>query len=678
MELSTINIPGKKAEILFKNNIVSVESLLYKEPKTYWYFDKVYSLELSDELRGLMDSKTPIAIIGCCESVESQYKHGRSLIKIKVVEEITQKTLHINILGEFKKLSLYISMKEHRVIVGGKLQYSPEYHSFSMLNPVLISCMVEKYNRIIPVYSKYKGISEEYYRKIIQDAVREKGDLDYIPMDILQQYKLGSFKDAAMGFHYPKSREDILAAKKRKIFDDMLYFTCKLEEQAKGNTSSFFQIKTDDKMEWMIDKLPYRLTDGQQYAINEMVAAAKEGRRISSLIQGDVGSGKTIVALAMMICMAENGYQSVLMAPTAVLAKQHFLELEKFSKDFGFKAVFLSNELKASEKKKALVGIKSGEILFVVGTHSCIGKSVEYHNLALTITDEEHKFGVLQRQALIEKSKEGVHNIIMSATPIPRTLANTLYGNNTEVYSLKLPANRKPIQTAICVSNKPVFNWMEKEINKGRQAYVVCPLIDKAEENSKMEGVASLEEMQTLYKDYFEPRGIKVAVVTGKTSKEEQGKILQEFKENQVQILMATTVIEVGINNPNATVITITGAERFGLATLHQLRGRVGRGEYQSYCILQKSNANVSGSNLEILCHQTDGLEIAKEDLKNRGTGNLFGKEQSGQNKYIELLLEYPNMYNKVKRIAHKLCKNHTGKDMIEIYETFFTTESHS
>lgn len=676
MELSTINIPPRKIEILQKNNIVSVESLLYKEPKTYWYFDITYPLELSEKLQTLIERKIPIAIIGKCTSVESQFKNGQSLIKIKVVEEVSEKILHINIIGEYKKFNLYLSMQNLRVIVGGKLQYSTEYHTFSMLNPVLFSSMIEKYNCIIPVYSKYKGISEDGYKKMISDAIKEKGDLDYIPFTILSQYKLKSFKETVLGIHHPKSKDDIILAKKRKVFDDMIYFTCKLEEQSKGNTYSCFQIKHREKLEKMIKNFPYPLTEGQKKAINEMSTLAGRGERISSLIQGDVGSGKTIVALAMMVCMAENGYQSILMAPTTALAKQHFQELQKLTKGYGFKAVFLSNEIKASEKKKILAGIQSGEYLFIVGTHSCISKSVIYHNLALAITDEEHKFGVLQRQSLIEKSQEGVHNIIMSATPIPRTLANTLYGNSIKVYSLELPANRKPIQTAICVSNKPVFKWMEKEIMKGRQAYVVCPLIKKTGENSKMKGIASIEELQKVYEDYFLPKGIRIGIVTGKTKKADQESILQDFQNNHIQILMATTIIEVGINNPNATIITITSAERFGLATLHQLRGRVGRGEHQSYCILQKSDKDVLGSNLEILCHQTNGLEIAKEDLKNRGTGNLFGKEQSGQNKFINLLLEYPNMYQKVKLIAHNLCKNHTGKDIIEIYEKYFIPQN--
>ena len=674
MKLEELKIPAKKISILEKNGITSVESLLYKEPRKYYYFQKTYPLVLTDELKKLIEEKTPIAILGKCESVCNEYKNGKSLIKIKVTEKETSKNLYVNIIGQFQMFNYYLSLEGFDVIVGGKLGYSPEYRSFSMLNPIIFSGNIKKYNRIIPVYSKYKGISEEYYCELIQKALNEVGELDYVPHSLLKKCKLKSFKEAAKGFYQPSSYEEIRSSKHRKVFDDMLYFTCKLEEQSKiNNESTQFVIKKHDITDQVIQELPFILTNGQKTAIYSMINRAMEGKRISSLVQGDVGSGKTIVAFCMMIAITENGFQSVLMAPTTVLAKQHYNELKEKMDKYGFHTVFLSNELKASEKKKVLAEIKSGKANFIVGTHSCVSKSVEYYNLGIAITDEEHKFGVLQRESLLEKAKEGVHNIIMSGTPIPRTLANTLYGNETEVYSMELPANRKPIQTAVCIKNQTVFDWLVKEINKGRQAYVVCPLIDKADEDSKMKGIASIEETYTIYKNYMSKHNIEVAVVTGKTPKQEQTQIIQDFKDNKIQILMATTVIEVGINNPNATVIVITGAERFGLATLHQLRGRVGRGEHKSYCILQKSPESNGGSNLEILCKQTDGLEIAKEDLKNRGTGNILGKEQSGKNKYIELLLEYPRMYEKVREIAHKLCQNHTGKDIIQIYENYYT-----
>jgi len=675
MLLEKLEIPKKKIETLASRGICSVESLLYSKPKRYLFFDKTYPLVYAGVIRDKIENAIPFAIKGKCTMVENEYKREKnmSLIKMRVTEEKTGKTLFVNCIGMYHMLN-YFNMCENRdVIVGGKVQYSPQYESFSMMNPLVFSKEIEENNRIIPVYRKYKGISEEYYIKSIEDAITAKGEDDYLEENLRNSYHLLSYKETVNAIHHPESEEIIKKANQRIVFDDMLYFTCKLEQQRSMiNSSSLYTVKTSDKTRDMIGKLPFELTEGQDTAVKDMINTAKRGERVSALIQGDVGSGKTIVAFSMMMVMAENNYQSVLMAPTTVLAKQHYLELVERTKEYGFKAVLLSNELTTAQKKEVLKQIASGEADFIVGTHSCISKSVEYANLGLTITDEEHKFGVMQRDALVQKAKDGVHSITMSGTPIPRTLASTLYGDSTKVYSLQLPSNRKPIQTAICSSNKPVFEWVEKQINMGHQAYVVCPLIDEAEEDSKMQGVASIEETAKIYENYFSSKGVKLGIVTGKTSNEDAEQIMKDFKENKIQILISTTVIEVGVNNPNATVIVITGAERFGLATLHQLRGRVGRGGFQSYCILQKSPNATSGSNLEVLCRETDGLEISKEDLKNRGTGNLIGSEQSGKNSFIDLMLTYPNMYEKVKEIAKELCRHHKEEPFIEKYEEYF------
>ena len=669
MLLRETDMPTKKINILEKKGIFTVEQMLYSLPKKYLYFDKTYPLN-TEILKAFLESKEPVAFIGTCKSVVNEYKNGKSLIKIRIIEKKTQNCLFVNIIGMYSMLNYYMFMEGKEVIVGGAVQYSNEYKCFSMLNPLVLSQEIEKYKTIYPVYRKYKGISDDYYRDTIKKAVCETSDVDYIPKALIDTYSLLTRKETVTALHLPQSKDEIENAKKRIVFEDMLYFTCKLEQREKlKKSNSEFVIKETTVMNDLISSLPFTLTDGQQTAINTMIENAKTGKRISSLVQGDVGSGKTMVAFSLMVAMAENKYQSVLMAPTSVLAGQHYKELCERTEKYGFKAVLLTNELKTKEKKTVLNMIENGEADFIVGTQSCISASVAYHNLALTITDEEHKFGVLQREALVEKSSNGVHNIIMSGTPIPRTLANTFYGNDTDVYSMELPGNRKPIQTAVCTQDRPMFCWMLKELKKGHQCYVVCPLIDNAEENSRMQGISSIEKTSKKYTSYFEQFGFKTGVITGATSKTEQAEIMSAFKENKIHILIATTVIEVGVNNPNATVITITGAERFGLATLHQLRGRVGRGEFQSYCILQKTASKETSTNLEILCNNADGLEIAKADMKNRGSGNIIGSQQSGDNVYIELILKYPNMYNKVREIATNLCKDNTGKDIIRIYE---------
>ena len=679
MNLTESSLTKEQITSLSKKNIYTVEELLYTEPLKYLYFDKTYALILTPELQEKIKNRIPVAILGNVKKVDYEFKKKTklSLTKIRVEEPTSGKLLFINIIGAYKMTEYYKSLIGRPVIVAGRLEYSPEYNAFTMMRPEIFSEDIVKYNRILPRYHKYGHISEDELYTVIEESVKQISDIDYVPSNIIEQYKLFTHKQACIAMHFPRTSAHIRQAKKRKIFDDMLYFNCKLQEQEKlGQIKSPFVIKKTEKVTKLIQDLPFILTTGQRNAIQDMLQKAKAGDRISALVHGDVGSGKTIVAFAMMIAMVENGYQAVLMAPTAVLARQHYLDLKEKAEKFGFKVVLLSNELRVSERKKTLKAIESGEANLIVGTHSCVSKGVIFANLGITITDEEHKFGVVQRENLVQKGASGVHHLTMSGTPIPRTLANTLYGNHTTVYSMELPGNRKPIQTAVCKSDKTILQFAEKEIRKGHQCYVVSPLIEKAADGSAMDGVRSLEQNAKIYTDYFEPKGIKVGVISGKTKKDEQEEIVKGFVNNEIQILMATTVVEVGINVPNATLMVICSAERFGLATLHQLRGRVGRGEHQSYCILQRSaRVESTGYNLEVLCNNTDGLEIAKADLKNRGMGNIIGTAQSGFNKYVEEMLTYPNMHEKVKEIAKKMCKTRTGIEFIERYEEFYTTE---
>lgn len=387
----------------------------------------------------------------------------------------------------------------------------------------------------------------------------------------------------------------------------------------------------------------------------------------SALVQGDVSCGKTIVAMALMLLFAENGYQSVLLAPTVMLARQHYNELSDYAEKLGFTVAFLGSDISSVEKRETIEQIKKGSHLLIVGTHSCFSDDVEYKNLGLVITDEEHKFGVLQKDKLKTKAQPGMHMVSMSATPIPRSIACSIYGNDVKIINIRqMPSGRKPVQTAISFSDKQILDFMEKQINAGHQAYVVCPLIDEAEEDNKLFGISSIEEVAKKYEERFGSDNI--GIITGKMDIETAEQTKKAFYENKIKILIATTVIEVGINIPNATLIVIESAERFGLATLHQLRGRVGRGCIQSYCILKKSNKEVQSKNLEIIAHTTDGFEIAREDLKNRGTGNVFGTAQSGKNDIINLIIDYPALYEKVSKIAQALSVTER-KNYIESYE---------
>lgn len=671
MQLEELNIPKKKIELLKKRGIVSVESLLAHGPRKYYFFNQTYSLIYNREIQKLMDERIPIAIIGTVKSVRKNHKNGKSILTVKVEEWQTSKNLVVNMIGAYQMYGYLLSCVDKDVIVGGVIQYSQEYNSFSMLNPVLFSMNIKEDKKIHTVYSKISGISDEFYRNMVKTAMKTKGELDFLPHSLLARYKLPSFKETVRMLHYPNSREEIELAKKRIVFQQIAYFSCKLEIQKQSTRSDTpYVIKQRKMLDSFQKGLPYELTEDQSGIVNSMIEMTRQSRRVHALVQGDVGCGKSMIAFSLMIAMAENGYQSVLMAPTTVLAAQHYGELLKYAQQMGFTCVLLTGELKASARKKILAQIADGAALMIVGTHSCIGKSVEYHNLGLVITDEEHRFGVLQKQALIEKAEKGVHSIIMSATPIPRTIACTMYGADVSVYSVrKMPSGRLPVKTAICKKEEVALQFMKKQIQEGRQCYVVCPFVNKNEEAEGMAKVPSVDEIYKKYSQYFAKDQIRVAVVTGKTPKEEQKRILTEYEAGQYHILIATTIIEVGINVPNANCIMITGAERFGLATLHQLRGRVGRGQYQSYCILLTSAFDDGNVNLDVLCRETDGFEIAKEDLKNRGTGNILGKENSGNNEFIELLIAYPNMYEKVRQIATGLCSDSTGREFVEWYE---------
>lgn len=671
MELTQLNIPEKKIKILENKQINSVEELLYSRPNKYLFFNKIYALNGSKDLFDCINNRIPIAIIGTLNRVDSSYTNGKSIVKLRIKDSNSENSLYVNAMGEFRKLEYYKSIINKTVIIGGVIRYNEPFYGLN--NILLFSTNIEENIKIFPVYKKYKGISEDYYKEVISKAIDQIGDKEIIPSWIIKKYNLCDYSTTLKNIHTPKDKNQIISAENRITFENLLYFTCKLEEKKRNNISkSNVIIKNTNITEEMLSCLPFKLTNGQHNAIFSSIDKMKNGHKVSALVQGDVGSGKTMVAFGLMFAMAENNYQAILMAPTTVLATQHYKELKDKGEKYGFKVALLSNELTNKEKKTVLKDIKEGNVNLIVGTHSLISKSVEYHNLGLIITDEEHKFGVLQRETLINKTNAGIHNIIMSGTPIPRTLANTLYGTCTDVYNMELPNGRQPIQTAICKGNKPIFEFLLKQIKLGRQGYVVCPLIEKAEEESKMNGVSSIEETYKEYKQFFEQYNINIGIITGKTSKEEQSQIMTDYKNNKIQILMATTVIEVGVNNPNATVIVITGAERFGLATLHQLRGRVGRGQYQSYCILQKSSEAKTSNNMEILCSTNDGFEIAKADLHNRGSGNIIGIEQSGKNKYVDLMLLYPRLYESTQKIAQVVCNRNESKAFINAYEEYY------
>ena len=549
--------------------------------------------------------------------------------------------------------------------IGGKLKASNKKNLFFMSNPIIF----KKYDgesdcHIYTAYEKIRGISESNFERIINDCLEHATIPDKVPRELLHKYNLMSKDEAIREMHKPSSVEGVKKAKYRLNIDDLLYFALQLEEKKRNlPAGSVYGIHSLAITTKIIKNLPFQLTKDQKSAYEELVNRIRSGKRLNALIQGDVGCGKTILAFLLMFVMADNGFQSVLLAPTQVLASQHYNELKEMAAQYNIDVVYIANGLKKKEREAILKSIEDGSALMIVGTHSVLSKEVKFHDLGLSITDEEHRFGVLQREEITTKAKAGMHTVTMSATPIPRSLSDVLL-STTEVFNIQsMPNGRKPIQTAICASQNTIFQFIKKEIEKGHQAYVVCPLIE--DKQGVMEGILSVEQTYTEYANIFGKNA--VAVLNGKMNEDETEKVIRSFKNGEIKILVSTTVVEVGVNVSNATVIVINNAERFGLASLHQLRGRVGRGNSQGYCILNSVHKN--NKRLLALCKYKNGFQIAESDYALRGSGNILGTEQSGSNYYVELSMRYPDLFSELQKYAKKYMDTGEAEMIVKTYQ---------
>ena len=484
-----------------------------------------------------------------------------------------------------------------------------------------------------PIYGLTAGLSNKTIVKLIHQVLDEqKLQTEYLADEYKERYHLADRNFAIPAIHFPKNMQELLAARRRLVFDEFLLFILAVQslKEKTEEAPNAFPMHPVWTTEQIIESLPYDLTKAQLNVWHEIERDLSGQALMSRLVQGDVGSGKTILAFLAMIMTVENGYQAVLMAPTEVLARQHFQAMEKLLQeqniDFGH-PVLLTGSDTAKEKREKYVLIASKEANLVIGTHALIQEKVQYNNLGLVITDEQHRFGVKQREALTTMGNPP-NVLVMSATPIPRTLAIIIYGDLDISVIDELPAQRLPIKNCVVdTSYRPkAYSFMEKQIRQGRQVYVICPMV---EESEGMDGENVLDYTLKL-RNVFSP-DIKIASLHGKMKAKEKNVIMEAFAAGEIQILVSTTVVEVGVNVPNATVMMVENAERFGLAQLHQLRGRVGRGEYQSYCIFMQGNgAKEISKRLQILNKSNDGFYIAGEDLKLRGPGDLFGIRQSG------------------------------------------------
>jgi ATP-dependent DNA helicase RecG len=484
---------------------------------------------------------------------------------------------------------------------------------------------------INPIYPTSKHISQNQLRKLSKQALEiiDSQIREYMPSEILEEHRLVDIKFAIKNIHYPENMDSLRAGIKRLKFDELLLLELGLmrSKEEFEESEGAFSIPICSQMVEFKEKLPFQLTGAQSRTVREVLRDMKRCKPMNRLVQGDVGSGKTMVAAIALFNTAMNGLQGALMAPTEILAEQHYASLNSLVSSWGVETALLTGSTSKKEKEEILEGIAGGRIKIVIGTHALIQDNVEFSSLALVITDEQHRFGVRQRTVLKEKGSNP-HVLVMTATPIPRTLAIFMYGDMDISIIDELPPGRQKVDTYFmrpAMRNK-VYGFVRDEISKGRQAYVVCSMV---EESEKLEVESAAEMQEKLKEEYFSD--FQVGLLHGRMSSEEKEEVMRSFKEGHISVLVSTTVIEVGVNVPNATVMVIENAERFGLAQLHQLRGRVGRGKHKSYCILvSEGKTKEACDRLNVLTRTNDGFEIAEKDMQQRGTGEFFGFRQHG------------------------------------------------
>lgn len=651
LNLELLGINKGKITQFSNKGINSIEDLLKFKPRKYYDFRN--PLPFKKAIDGDYCS-----VVGTVVEV----KDSKGFIRIKIKEDnkyyYKPSYMYIIFFNQDYIKKLIKVGKEY--IFCGKINIKKEYGNMvQMTNPLEFSPYINNLKKIRPIYSKINGMSDNFLLKSINSALALVDKDDYLEAQLLRKFNLVPFNVAIRSIHQPNDSKDIEKAQHRFLFDDLFTFNMHLIANSDNTVTSPFVMKKFNKAKEFMDRLPFDLTEEQRTALRSISIRMKRGERVNALVQGDVGCGKTMVAMLLMIVAGNNGYQSALMAPTNVLAKQHYKELKEKVEPLGFNVAFLSGELKMRERRKVIKDIKEGNVDMIVGTHAIVSKDVEFKSLAIAVIDEEHRFGVLQREALNGKAGKGVHTVTMSATPIPRSLALTIYGESIDVITIKsLPKGRQPVETLLIDNEVNVYEKIYEEIKKGRQCYIVCPLIEDSDSET-LEGVDSVETTYSKINKYFKDKNVKVTMISGKMKQTEIAEEIEKFTNKEYDIIISTTIIEVGVNVPNSTVILIKNAERFGLAQLHQLRGRVGRGSHQSYCLLLSNNMTDSAKKkLQVMTQTTDGFIIAKKDLEIRGTGDFVGTSQSGNNKYLMLVMANEELNNKIKQEVKIIFKN--------------------
>lgn len=615
---------GEKTRKLFqKLNIETVGDLLRSYPKDYEIFAEPQKV-------GSLKAGEVCAVYAAVSGIPSEKKVRKlTILNVTIADETGRMQLTFFNMPFLKKVLKQGGFYVFRGMVQsrGSLQIMEQPRIFSLED------YRKQTNCLNPKYSLTKGLTDKAFRKAVRQALSNYDfEEEYYPREILQTYELADERRALETIHFPPDLNLLAGARKRLVFDEFFSFLFLLRENrrfSEGLQNRYQMFETADTVRFL-EQLPFPLTRAQKKVWQEIRDDLGGNYCMNRLIQGDVGSGKTILAVLALLMTAANGYQGALMAPTEVLAMQHYETVCGYVEKYGaaFRPVLLVGSMTAKEKKEIYEKIASGEANLIIGTHALIQAKVEYKALALVVTDEQHRFGVRQRESLAEKG-ETPHILVMSATPIPRTLAIILYGDLHISVIDELPANRLPIKNCVVnTSYRPkAYQFIARQVSEGRQVYVICPQVEEGE----MEDLENVVDYTEKLKNAL-PAQIRVSYLHGRMRPADKNRMMEEFAAHSIDVLVSTTVIEVGINVPNATVMMVENAERFGLAQLHQLRGRVGRGEYQSYCIfVSTQEKKETMERLQILNKTNDGFLIASEDLKLRGPGDMFGIRQSGE-----------------------------------------------
>ena len=631
----------KLKERLNKVGIFTVLDLLLYFPRDYEF--------LNDDISLNGDTSDEKAILKCrVQSYGSSIRtrNGKTLTSINFTYN------NLKVIGKWFNQP-YI---KRNFILGNEYNLMGKFkkvnNTLEVINP-LIPCKEANKSEILPIYTLKNGLTNKILVKLINEILKNMIIKENLPDEIVKKYKLISLDKAIRSIHFPEGRGELQSAINRLKFQELFTYSLKIimmKAHIKKENSGI-SFKMSHLLKDLKESLPYTLTNTQSRTLREILLDQKRNIAMNRLVQGDVGSGKTLVALISMFNVYMNGYQTVLMAPTEILANQHYAEAKKYLDKFGVDIELLTGSTKEKEKKRIKEKIASGKEIMLIGTHALIQDDVELNNLGLVVTDEQHRFGVEQRSRLINKNKRA-DVLVMTATPIPRTLSLYLYSDLDISIIDELPPGRKPIDTMLVDMNQRMkaYNFALKEVEKGRQFYIVSPLI---EENEKL----NLNSVEKIYEELKNGifKDVRIEILHGKMAGKDKDKIINTFKNGEIKGIISTTVIEVGVNVPNSTMMIIENAERFGLAQLHQLRGRVGRGEHKSYCILIANTKNdITRRRMEIMTESSDGFYIAEEDLKLRGAGEVFGMRQHGDEGFI--------LANVVDDINILKCANHEAK----------------